>query len=121
MLARATKDFTSVAGKAYVHSSAGFAPASSKGLSAPEHFCQWKLLLTRERLCQEINVSLLVGGYLLDVAIERIGESSIDEVLVCVVFEALPVEGILQMLQSKSVVENVRCSCSSICTHAKGA
>jgi hypothetical protein len=48
----------------------------------------------------------LVLGNLLDVVVEGLVETSVGEVLLGELVEAVTVEGVLEMLQSQGVVEN---------------
>ncbi len=56
---------------------------------------------------QESNVGLLVGGDGLELGVDIAGETGLAEVVGRVLLQSLAVEGILEMLESESVVEDI--------------
>lgn len=63
--------------------------------------------LTLEASGEEVNVSLLIGSDGLEVVVDDGVEASVGEVLLAVLLEALTVEGVLEVLKSQSILEDV--------------
>lgn len=65
------------------------------------------MLITLQSSGEERHVSLLVAGDLLQVVIERAGKTSLLEVLRAEGGQTQTVEVVLEVLQGKSIVEDV--------------
>lgn len=64
-------------------------------------------MLTTQGRSQEHDVASLILGDLNQVLVEWVGETSIEELLVGVVGQTLTVEGVLEVLKGKSIVEDI--------------
>lgn len=64
---------------------------------------------TRQGLGQELHMGLLILANPLQVTVHWVGESSVEEILMGEVLQALRVEGGLEVLESESIVEDVGC------------
>lgn len=66
-------------------------------------------MLTLETLGQEVDVSGLVAGNGLDVVVNLGVEASVLEVFLGVLGETLTIEGVLEVLQGQSILEDIGC------------
>lgn len=63
--------------------------------------------LTSEARGEEFNVRLFIGSDTLEVAVDGTVEAGVGKVLLAVLRETLTVEGVLEVLQSQSILKDI--------------